>query len=371
MRVWLTVIAACFAVAGSLGWYKYQRIQAGMAFAAAFPERVEAVQAFTVLEELWQPTTQVIGEAVAIRSVTIKAEIGGTIAEVGFTPGATVQAGQLLARLDSSEQRAQLQAAEAEAKIARLELGRSRKLIAAGLGVVEDRDRAAARFEAAAAAIRRLQAVIAKKTLRAPFDAAAGLHELDVGQFLDKGDVVARLVGSGERIWIDFTLPQEQANLAIGETVEIARNRTAATTTRAAVIAKDSFVNELSRSVRYRALAENRELAASPGALVTVRAPLGDPQRATLAPANAVRRDAFGAKVFVLRQAEEGAPAAERAEQRMVTLGPQRGSFVVIANGLRPGERVAADGAFKLRDGALVNAGSWASRSQQEAAGGR
>ena len=370
MRAWATVIAACLAVAGTLGWYKYQRIQAGIAFAAAFPERVEAVEAFTVLEALWQPTTQVIGEAVAIRSVVIKAEIGGTIAKVGFRPGATVQADQLLARLDSSEERAQLQAAQAEAKIARLELDRRRKLIAAGLGVVEDQDRAEARFEAASAAIRRLQAVIAKKTLRAPFDAAAGLHELDVGQFLDKGDVVARLVGTGDNIWIDFTLPQEQANLAIGETVEVARNRTAAASTRAEVIAKDSFVNELSRSVRYRALAGNQTLGASPGAVVTVRAPLGDPRSATLAPANAVRRDAFGAKVFVLREAEEGAPAPERAEQRMVTLGPQRGDLVVIASGLRPGERVAADGAFKLRDGALVNAESWGAHSAQGTAGG-
>ena len=371
MRVWLTVIAVCLATAGTLGWYKFQRIQAGIAFAAAFPERIEAVESFTVLEELWQPTTQVIGEAVATRSVTIKAEIAGTIAKVGFTPGATVQAGQLLVRLDSSEERAQQQAAEAEAKIANLELERSRKLVAAGLGVVEDQDRAEARFDAAKAAVRRLQAVIAKKTLRAPFDAAAGLHELDVGQFLDKGDVVTRLVGTGERIWIDFTLPQEQANLVIGETVEIARNQTAAVITRAEVIAKDSFVNELSRSVRYRALAENRTLGAAPGALVSVHAPLGEPQTATLAPTNAVRRAAFGAKVFVLRQAEEGAPAPERAEQRMVTLGPQRGGLVVISSGLLPGERVAADGAFKLRDGALVNAGSRGSRPAQGAAGGR
>ncbi|MCZ0943587.1 MAG: efflux transporter periplasmic adaptor subunit, partial [Gammaproteobacteria bacterium] len=88
------------------------------------------------------------------------------------------------------------------------------------------------------------------------------------------------------------------------------------------------------------------------------------------APANAVRRDAFGAKVFVLREAEEGAPAPERAEQRMVSLGPQRGGLVVIARGLRPGERVVADGAFKLRDGALVNAGSWDANRAQGVAGG-
>ena len=377
LRTWLIVIAACLAVAFGLGWYKYQRIQTGIAFAAALPERVETVQAFTVRDELWQPNTRVTGEVVAINAITLKAEVAGAIAAVGFAPGARVQEGQVLVRLDVREEQAQLAAAQADARFARLELARAGRMVAAGVGTVEARDRAQARCDAAEASIRRFQALIAKKTLRAPFDAIAGLHELDAGQFLDAGDEVAHLVGVDEQVWVDFTLPQEQAHLAPGVLVDIAPLSTTdqssasaappapavqpghsdpPTKTRARIIARDSFINQSSRNARFRALADSRALSAYPGALVNVTVPLGAPRRAALVPAEAVRRATFGAKVFVLHPSEEGAPAAERAEQRSVSLGPQRGGFLVIAAGLAPGERVAANGAFKLREGVLVNA---------------
>lgn len=354
--IWLTAILLCVVTASGLAWYKYRQIQAGMAFAAAFPEPVEAVEGFTAREALWQPTTRVSGEVVAIRSVVIEAEVAGAIVEVGVAPGAAVTAGQLLVRLDTSEERAELAAAEAEVAIARLALTRSERLLQAGLGAVEARDQARARFDAADAVSRRIAAVIAKKHLRAPFAATAGLHELDVGQFLDKGNEVVRLIGTEEALWVDFTLPQVDADLVTGESIDIFRHGGDRDPVRAQVIARDSFVNERSRNVRYRGLVDKGTLGARPGAIVTVEAPLGPSRTATLVPATAVRRDAFGAKLFVLRPAEEGARAPERAERRDVTLGPQRGALVVIATGLQAGERVAADGAFKLRDGVLVSA---------------
>ena len=401
LRAWLIVISACAALAFGLGWYKYQRIQAGIAFAAALPERVETVRAFTAQEQLWQPSTRVTGEVVAINAVTLKAELGGAVTAVGFTPGAQVRKGQVLVRLDVREEQAQLAAAQADAQLAALELARAERILAAGVGALEARDRAQARFAAAEASIQRFQARIAKKTLRAPFDAIAGLHELAAGQFLDAGDAVAHLVGVEEQVWIDFTLPQEQAYLAPDVLVDVAPLRNAgrqpanqpprapnvqsvpaptpvpraqsanqpssapafqsahgepSARIRARIIARDSFINENSRNARFRALADNSALGAYPGALVHVTVPLGAPQRTTLVPAEAVRRDAFGAKVFVLHPAQEGVPAAARAEQRSVSLGPQRGGLLVIAGGLAPGERVAASGAFKLRDGVLVNA---------------
>ena len=353
--IWLTAVLLCFATALGLGWYKYSQIQAAIAFAAAFPEPVESVEGFTAHEALWQPTTRVTGQVIAIRSAIIEAEIGGTIVQVGVEPGAGVTSGQLLVRLDTSEERAELAAAAAEVEIARLALLRSERLLEAGLGAVEARDQARARFDAAEAASRRIAAIIDKKSLRAPFAAVASLHQLDVGQFLDRGEEVVRLVGTGDALWVDFTLPQAEATLAMGELVAIDRQGGAGDPITGQVIARDSFVNEQSRNVRYRSLVDKGALDADPGAIVTVQAPLGPPRTATLVPANAVRRDAFGAKLFVLRAAEEGARAAERAERRDVTLGPQRGDLVVIAAGLQPGERVAADGAFKLRDGALVS----------------
>ncbi len=365
---WPAAILLCCVIAAGLAWYKYSQIRAAMAFAAAFPERIEAVAGFTARESLWQPTTRVTGEVLAIRAVVIEAEAAGAIVEVGVEPGGKVTAGQLLVRLDTSEENAERAAAAAETEIARLALMRAERLLAAQLGTAEARDEARARFDAAEAVERRIAAVIGKKTLRAPFAATAGLHELDIGQFLDRGDEVVRLIGAGDALWVDFTLPQEDAMLAVGETVDVFPHGGNRDPVPGRVIAKDSFVNERSRNVRYRSLVDRETLGQAPGAIVTVEAPLGVSQTATLVPAPAVRRDAFGAKLFVLRPAEEGARAPERAERRNVTLGPRRGELIVIASGLRPGERVAADGAFKLRDGVLVSASGRSGRDPNHAA---
>jgi RND family efflux transporter MFP subunit len=215
IRSWLIVIGACLAVAGALGYYKYSQIQAAMAFAATFPEPVVAVEAVLATEESWQPVTSVTAEVVATRTVDLSNELAGAIVAVGFESGAEVEAGQVLVRLDTSEESAQLAAARADAEIARLELERNQKLIASGAAAQEARDRAKAGHDAAVAAVNRLLAVIEKKTLRAPFDATTGLHQLDVGQYLDKGSVVTRLIGVSDSVWIDFTLPQQQSDPAI------------------------------------------------------------------------------------------------------------------------------------------------------------
>ena len=355
MRSWLVVIGLCLAVAGGLGYYKYQQIQAAIAFGAAYPEPVESTDAFIAREEIWQPVTSVSAEVVAVRSVTLSNELAGTIVEVGFAPGAQVAQGQVLVRLDISEERAQLAAARADAEIARLELSRNQKLIKSGAAAQETRDQAKARYDAAIAAVNRLRAVIEKKTLRSPFEAMTGLHQLEVGQYLDKATQIARLIGIDDEVWIDFTLPQQEAQLSVGESITVVMNIRQQSFP-ASIIARDAFVNEVSRNVRYRALADNTELAVYAGSLVTVEVPLGEPRVITLVPTVAVRRDAFSANVFVLVPAEEGARAAERAQKRQVQLGPQRGELVVITDGLKPGERVAANGAFKLREGVLVNA---------------
>jgi membrane fusion protein (multidrug efflux system) len=355
LRSWSLVIGICLLVASGLGYLKYAQIQAAIAFGKSFPEPMEAVELFIAREEIWQPTTSVTAEIVAIRAVQVSNDLAGRIVEVGFAPGATVTAGQVLVRLDTSEERAQLAAARAGAELARLALQRSQKLIRSGAAAEEARDRSKAQFDGANADVNRLLAIIDKKTLRAPFDARSGLHELEPGQYLDNATVIARLIGVDDEIWVDFTLPQQQATLELGQRVQVTASP-ATPPFAAEIIARDAFVNEQSRNVRFRALADNAKAALFPGSLVNVAVPLGTEQIATVVPMSAVRRDAFGANVYVLRPAEEGARAPFRAEKRIVTLGPQRDDLVVISSGLRSGEQVAANGAFKLRDGILVQA---------------
>jgi membrane fusion protein (multidrug efflux system) len=286
--------------------------------------------------------------------VTLSNELEGRIVAIGFEPGARVVNGQMLVRLDSSEERAQLAAAIAEADLARLDLTRAERLIDSGAVTEETRDQARARFDAASAEVARLEAVVAKKNLSAPFDAHTGLHELETGQYLQAGTTITRLTGIDEQVWIDFTLPQQTLPLEPGTEVSLADTVTGRL--RAEIIARDTFVSDQSRQMRYRALADNLQARLAPGSLVTVNVPAGTPRSGILVPATAVRRDTFGAHVYVIEPEAEGESARWRAARRSVELGPQQGRNVVVTAGLQQGEMVAADGAFKLRDGALVSA---------------
>jgi membrane fusion protein (multidrug efflux system) len=86
---------------------------------------------------------------------------------------------------------------------------------------------------------------------------------------------------------------------------------------------------------------------------------MGVLQNATVVPATAVRRDALGPSVYVLEEVEENGQRKTRARKRSVRVAsvPSKDlaeDLVVILEGLAVGEEIAAIGAFKLRDGALV-----------------
>ena len=363
---WVLVLLACLGVGGLLGLYKYNEIQAAIARGQAFPEPAQAVEIYVVEEQARTPYLTVSGEVVARRSAILRNELKGNIAEVNFAPGAKVTAGSVLIKLDTQQEQAQLAEAQAEQKIAQLALDRAKRLLKTGAGSVEARDQARAQTEAARARVRGLKALIEKKTLTAPFDAIAGLHQLEPGQFLDAGSEITELVSTAQRAWVDFAVPQEHADLQVGQLVEIVTNQRIAP---AKVSARDAAVSTRSRNLTLRAELDQVAAHLLPGMLVQVRIPLGDAQSVTVVPATAVRRDAFGASVYVLEEVEEAGQQKTRARKQAVTLTmvrdpDQSQDWVVVTDGLVAGEKIAGIGAFKLFDGALV----MASQPNQQAA---
>lgn len=358
MVKWLVTLGLCLALGGALALFKVNQINQAIAFAESFPEPVDTVQMAEAKPVMWTRRVSVVAEVVAVQSVDFSNELAGRIVEVNFEPGARVEAGQILVRLDTSEERAQLAGARAEAELARLALERNEKLIQTGAASTEARDMARAQFNAATAVVQQLEAIIRKMTLRAPFTARAGLHELEPGQYLDAGTMITRLVGINEEIWIDFRLPQQQAEAEVGDVVAVTDATRAMSDFNATIIARDAFVERNSRSVRYRAAAANLPGSTYPGSMLTVEVKLGDPIRAVELPDTAIRRDAFGASVFILEPSESDDGGTFRARRREVTLGRVEARRVVVTGGLEVGEQVAATGSFKLRDGALAKVAS-------------
>jgi len=201
---------------------------------------------------------------------------------------------------------------------------------------------------------------IDKKTLRAPFTAQTGLHQLEVGQFLGANTMITQLVGINDSVWVDFQLPQQYTQLAEGATVKIRVRGRSGEALAGKVIARDSVVSSSSRNLRFRASINDATHVLVPGSAVDVlvESPI---VHAVVVPATALRYDASGNHVFVIGEVESkgensAAPKSQlRASKRAVTPGAQHDAWVVISDGIAVGERVASNGSYKLRDGMLAN----------------
>ena len=355
LHPWVIVALICIVVTAILATYKTRQIQQAIAFAESFPEPQETVEAVRVEQISWTPEVSALGEVVAPMAVELRNELGGKVVQVGFAAGARVVKGQLLLQLDVSEEQAQLKAAEAQMELARLELERFRQLISQNASSKDRYDRARAEMAVASANRQALQAIIAKKTLRAPFDANAGLHELEAGQFLAADTAITQLVGVNESVWVDFNLPQDQALLPLGTEVSIEAPGLLPAEVSGRVIARDAAVTAQSRNMRVRALLDGVADRLKPGGIVNVSVPVGAPRTVAVLPATAIRRDNFGAFVYALvADGDNGHGPQLRARKRPITLGPEQAQRVIVTSELAPQVLIAAKGSYKLREGILV-----------------
>jgi len=338
------------AAAGLTAWKK-GALAAEAAAAASMPEPVEVVAAATARTAEHGEVTTSIGTMVALRSITLRNELSGTVREVHLEPGQVVEEGALLVALDVAVEQAELQALEAQAALAETLLGRMERA-SSNRGASEmDVDRARAERDIALANVARIRALIDRMTIRAPFRARVGLSDVNVGQYLAQGTELTTLQGVDEAVHVDFEVAQDVASgLAQGSRVEVlAADATAPI--EALIVAVDARVDARTRNATVRARIADANGAPAPGASVRVRVPVGAPRSVVLVPASALRRGPAGDHVFVL---EPDAGGQLRAHLRPVQSGLMLGDEVMILTGLAEGEKVAAAGSFKLREGVLV-----------------
>ncbi len=383
----LVVFGAVLLAAGGVALYRVRAndhggAPHGDAGAPAFepPTAVEVVEA---REVTWQPTADLVGTVIAIRSVTVRNELPGVVNAVGFDSGAVVEAGQTLLALDDSTDRADLAAAAANVRVSeaqvrsadsRIELAQLEvqrlKAAVAGRAVVEleldraqtelataqsERERWAAEVDQARARAAQVETRIAKMVIKAPFRARAGLRSVHEGQYLEEGATVVMLQELTDSVYLDFAIPQEYAPRVVAGTVVMATGELLGRVpVPIEVVASDAMVNFDTRNLRVRGVVANPGGVLVPGMSVQVRVPIEIPQQHVVVPSTAVRRAAYGSSVFVVAPDEYG---TTRAKQRFVTLGRTLDQDVIVLDGLKAGERIAAAGSFKLRDGALVMVG--------------
>ncbi len=184
-------------------------LQIGKMMGMKRPVMVETVTAAVVQQQSWESSLTSVGSLVAVQGVMVSAEMAGKVVQIAFEPGVMVQAGDLLVQQDIAAESAQLRSAEATVALTKLNLERSRKLLAQKTTPQSENDNADAQYKQAVAQADNIQAVIAKKTIRAPFAGVLGIRLINLGQILNAGEAIVSLQAL-DPVFVNFSLPQQQ-----------------------------------------------------------------------------------------------------------------------------------------------------------------
>lgn len=343
----LTVIA--------LGAVKAAQISAMIKAGESFVPPPQAVTTAEVREVQWQSELTAVGSMVAVQGVTVSSEVPGTVQAIAFESGGEVKKGDILVRLDTSIEKAELASAEASARLAALDLERMKKLRTAGAGSEANLDAAAARATEASAAVDNVKAVIAKKTIRAPFSGRLGIRQIDLGEVLQPGSPIVSLQ-STDPIYVEFALPQQAlSRVAVGHPVAVSGDAFPDRTWEGKVDVVDAKIDTNTRNVTVRALVDNPDGELLPGMFVNVKVLQPETSELLAIPASAVLFAPYGDSVYLVK--EERSTSGETktvVEQVFVRLGERRGDLVAVSSGLEAGQVVVSTGAFKLQNGMTV-----------------
>lgn len=354
-RVILTAIGAAIVV-GAIVYAKLGQFAAMTDAAGNMVLPAETVTAVKVDETQWEQSIAATASVSAVQGVTVSAEVGGRVTWIGFESGAMVNAGDELLRMETASEDAQLASAEAAAALAKADLARVRALAKRELASRDAVDSAEAQVKETVAQVGNMRALIAKKTIRAPFAGRLGLRLVNLGQVLREGDAIVSLQTLNP-IHVDFSIPQQLiGRLQQGMEVRVSSDTAQGETFHGRIIAVNPEVDPVTRSVRVRALVSNPKEQLHAGMFANVDVIL--PEKKTVLPvaATAVLYAPFGDSVFVVenRRNEQTGENEQVLRQQSVRLGQTRGDFVDVTDGLKSGETVVTSGVFKLRSGMQV-----------------
>jgi len=314
------------------------------------------VTSASVKEEDWPPKLSAVGSVSAAQGAVVSAELAGIVSEISFESGAEAKKGDVLMKLDASQEEALLRSAAAEAQLARTDLERSRDLAMKKVVSGAELDSAQSKFTRLNAVVDQMRSNIAKKTLIAPFDGQLGIRQVNVGQMINAGQQVVGLT-SLDSLYVDFALPEQHlSKLKKDLEVQVRVDAIPGREFKGKLTAINSMLDPVTRNVPLQATFENPDHALHPGMFAKVDVMLPETKKAIVIPGSAVSYAPYGDSVFVIEKQKDPKSGKESLvlRQQFVRIGEVRGDFVSVIKGLKAGEEVVGTGVFKLRNGMVV-----------------
>ncbi|MFD1624183.1 efflux RND transporter periplasmic adaptor subunit [Azospirillum griseum] len=297
-----------------------------------------------------------IGTLVASRQVTVAPEVAGRVLQIPFESGATVKAGDPLVQLNDATEQADQLAQRAQARLAELNLDRYRDLRRSQATPQSNVDQYQAQLDEINANMKRTQALIAQKLIRAPFDGQLGIRQINVGDYVTAGATIVTLTDLAQ-LYVNFTLPEQAfPRLSIGQKLLVNADPFPGRDFDATITTIEPQVSADTRAVKVQATLDNRDRALRPGMFANVRVVLPPQPNTLTVPETAIDYTVYGDSVFVAVNQKTPDGKDQLVVQRSpVKVGDRTQNRVEIREGLKPGDRVVVSGQLKLANGAAVS----------------
>ena len=351
----ILMLVVTVVVLATLGFVKFKQVQTAVQASASFAPPPEAVTSVVAKQEVWPDSLSVIGTMEAVHGVMVSADLPGTVSKINFESGQSVKQGEVIVELDTRQERAQLAALEAQRDLAKVNFGRTQKLVDEGVLSRQEFDNAVASQKQTEANVGEIRATIERKTIRAPFSGILGIRKVNLGQYLAAGNPIVQLQ-SLNPIYVNFGVPQQEgAQVKVGSHVVVTAQDLAGKSFKGTVNAQDSVIDEATRNVQVQATLENPQGKLRPGMFVQVEMHYGKPREAVTLPASAISYAPYGDSVFVITDLKDPKGNTYRGvRQQFIKIDGSRGDQVAVVSGVKAGDEVVSSGVFKLRNGAAV-----------------
>ena len=276
----------------------------------------------------------------------MRSEVSGIVESINFEEGSKIDKGQVLFRVNDIELRAQVSKMKTAQKLAAENARRAKLLLEKQAISQEEYDVSNADFESARASSQLINAQLSKTTVRAPFSGTIGLREISVGTYVTPLTPIAKLVNTS-KLKITFSIPEKytsQIKINDSFTFTTAGDNQEHT---AKIYAIEPAVEEATRTLRMRAVADNSDGSLYPGTFADVTLPLETVEDALLVPTEALIPIQNGKKIFVYKGGQ--------AREVEVKTGSRTDSLVRVTSGLSPRDTILTFGVMALREGTPVN----------------
>lgn len=334
------------------------------------PPPVQTISAEAAKSESWQPEVKGIGTLVASEGIDIAPQVGGVVQQLMFDSGSKVKKGDKLIQLDTATEEADLKNLRVQLANAEDELARRQKVADRGFAARAEIDKLRTARDQLLASIERVDAVIAQKSIIAPWDGTLGLRSVSVGSFVAPGQKIVWLQ-KADPIYADFSVTEEEyGRIAPGLKVTARFAAWPNESFTGSIVTTDAKLSAETRTITVRASLANPDGRLLPGMYANVSVESGNPEQVVTVGETAVVYSLYGDNVLVVVPAKKPDPNNKETqleiERRFVKTGPNRNGRVQILSGVKPGEQVVIAGHNKVDQGSLVRIDNSVALRQQE-----